>query len=95
MTAKSEDLIGTADSSSEGTVQGTQLLARPMLRPGGVLEAVPGLIVTQHSSDGKANQLFLRGFNLDHGTDFLTTVGGMQVNQRSHVHGQGYTDLNF
>ena len=95
MTAKSEDLIGTADSSSEGTVQGTQLLARPMSRPGGVLEAVPGLIVTQHSSDGKANQLFLRGFNLDHGTDFLTTVGGMQVNQRSHAHGQGYTDLNF
>ena len=95
ITAKSDNLIGTATSSSEGTITKMQLDTRPILRPGEVLEFVPGLIVTQHSSNGKANQFFLRGFNLDHGTDFLTTVGGMQINQRSHVHGQGYTDLNF
>ena len=95
VTAKSDNLIGTATSSSEGTVTKVQLNTRPILRPGETLEFVPGLIVTQHSSNGKANQFFLRGFNLDHGTDFLTTVGGMQINQRSHAHGQGYTDLNF
>ena len=95
ITAKSDNLIGTATSSSEGTVTKMQLDTRPILRPSEVLEFVPGLIVTQHSSNGKANQFFLRGFNLDHGTDFLTTVGGMQINQRSHAHGQGYTDLNF
>ena len=95
ITARSDNLIGTATSSSEGAVTKIQLDTRPIFRPGEVLEFVPGLIVTQHSSNGKANQFFLRGFNLDHGTDFLTTVGGMQVNQRSHVHGQGYTDLNF
>ena len=95
ITAKSDNLIGTATSSSEGVVTKMQLDTRPIFRPGEVLEFVPGLIVTQHSSNGKANQFFLRGFNLDHGTDFLTTVGGMQINQRSHAHGQGYTDLNF
>ena len=56
---------------------------------------MPGVIVTQHSGDGKANQYFLRGFNLDHGTDFATSVNGMPVNMPSHAHGQGYTDLNF
>lgn len=66
-----------------------------MLRVGEVLETVPGLVATQHSGSGKANQFFLRGFNLDHGTDFATHVDGMPVNMRSHGHGQGYTDLNF
>ena len=65
------------------------------MRPGEVLEFVPGVIVTQHSGDGKANQYFLRGFNLDHGTDFATFVDGMPVNMPTHGHGQGYTDLNF
>ncbi|MFT3818229.1 MAG: TonB-dependent receptor [Rubrivivax sp.] len=69
--------------------------SRPALRPGEVLEFVPGVIVTQHSGDGKASQYFLRGFNLDHGTDFATTVAGMPVNMPTHGHGQGYTDLNF
>jgi hypothetical protein len=95
VTARSDDLIGTASSASEGTVTKKELVTRPILNPGGVLESIPGLIATQDPSGGKANQFFLRGFNLDHGTDFLTTVGGMQVNQRSHAHGQGYTDLNF
>ena len=68
---------------------------RPASRVGEVLEAVPGLIVTQHSGEGKANQYFLRGFNLDHGTDLAITVDGMPVNMRTHGHGQGYADLNF
>jgi len=84
-----------ARSASSGTATAEQLENRPRLRTGELLEVVPGLIVTQHSGDGKANQYFLRGFNLDHGTDFRTTVAGMPVNLPSHGHGQGYTDLNF
>lgn len=87
--------IGTADSATEGTVTAKQLENRPLQRTGALLEAVPGVIVTQHSGDGKANQYFARGFNLDHGTDFRTTVMGMPVNMPSHAHGQGYSDLNF
>ena len=60
-----------------------------MSRAGEILETVPGLIVTQHSGSGKANQYFLRGFNLDHGTDFATFVDGMPVNMVTHAHGQG------
>ena len=88
-------LIGDVAAASEGTVLAAQLENRPILRPAEVLEAVPGLVVTQHSGDGKANQYFLRGFNLDHGTDFATRVDGMPVNMPTHAHGQGYTDLNF
>jgi hypothetical protein len=69
--------------------------SRPTLRPAEVLEFVPGVIVSQHSGDGKANQYYLRGFNLDHGTDFATFVDGMPVNMPSHAHGQGYSDLNW
>ncbi len=82
-------------SASGGIVSGAQINARPVTRPGEVLEAVPGLIVTQHSGEGKANQFFLRGFNLDHGTDIALFVDGMPVNMRTHAHGQGYADLNF
>ncbi|TXT31889.1 MAG: putative TonB-dependent receptor [Rhodocyclaceae bacterium] len=89
------DLTGVADSATEGTVTGKQLANRPLLRPAEVLETVPGMIVTQHSGDGKANQYFLRGFNLDHGSDFSTQLMGMPVNMVSHAHGQGYMDLNF
>lgn len=88
-------LIGEARSASEGIVGQADLALRPMLRPGDVLEAVPGMLVTQHSGSGKSNQMFLRGFNLDHGTDFATWVNGMPVNMRTHGHGQGYTDINF
>lgn len=83
------------EAASAGTVGRQQLAARAVYRPGELLEAVPGLIVSQHSGEGKANQFYLRGFNLDHGTDLRTTVDGMLVNQRSHAHGQGWTDLNF
>lgn len=88
-------LLGNASSASQGSVTRQQLANRPLLRPAEVLETVPGLIVTQHSGDGKANQYFLRGFNLDHGTDLATFVDGVPVNMPSHAHGQGYTDLNF
>ncbi len=87
--------VGEADSANVGTVTKKQLEARTVYRPGELLEATPGLIVSQHSGEGKANQFYLRGFNLDHGTDLRTTVDGMLVNQRSHSHGQGWTDLNF
>jgi len=87
--------VGTSGAASQGSVTAALIANRPALRPGELLEFVPGVIVTQHSGDGKANQYFLRGFNLDHGTDFATFIDGMPVNMRTHAHGQGYTDLNF
>ncbi|AXI04436.1 TonB-dependent receptor [Aquirhabdus parva] len=89
------NLLGVANTASQGTVTQAQLKNRPLLRPAEILETVPGLIVTQHSGDGKANQYFLRGFNLDHGTDLASFVDGVSVNMPSHAHGQGYSDLNF
>src|SRR6266849_3474594 len=82
-------------SSSEKNVSGEDVNARPFSRPAEALEVVPGLIITQHSGDGKANQYFLRGFNLDHGTDLAISVDDMPVNMRTHAHGQGYADLNW
>jgi hypothetical protein len=87
--------VGTSDAASEGTVRASRLNDLPLLRPGEVLETVPGMVVTQHSGDGKANQYFLRGYNLDHGTDFATFVNGVPANMPTNAHGQGYTDLNF
>jgi outer membrane receptor protein involved in Fe transport len=95
VTGHYDNSVGSSDAASQGVINRDLLKSRPALRPGEVLEFVPGLIVTQHSGDGKANQYFLRGFNLDHGTDFATRVNGMPVNMPSHGHGQGYTDLNF
>jgi len=95
ITGSAASSVGVADSASVGTVTQKQIEARTVYRPGELLEAVPGLVVSQHSGEGKANQFYLRGFNLDHGTDLRTTVDGMLVNQRSHSHGQGWTDLNF
>jgi outer membrane receptor protein involved in Fe transport len=88
------ELVGTAEAATEGSVGGADLLVRPMLRVAELLEAVPGMVAVQHSGSGKANQYFLRGFNLDHGTDFTTYVDGMPWNLRSHGHGQGYLDVN-
>ncbi len=95
VTAKRVESLAQADSASVGTVLAAQLENRPTLRTGEVLEVVPGLIVTQHSGDGKANQYFLRGFNLDHGTDLASRVDGLPVNMPTHGHGQGYSDINF
>ncbi len=95
VTGRIDDLVGVAGSASEGRVGASELRERPLTREGELLETVPGLIVTQHSGDGKANQYFVRGFNLDHGTDFQTSLDGMPLNMATHAHGQGYTDLNF
>ncbi len=95
VTGRMDDLVGLAGTASEGRVGAHDLQTRPLTREGELLESVPGLIVTQHSGDGKANQYFVRGFNLDHGTDFQTRLDGMPLNMPTHAHGQGYTDLNF
>ncbi|WP_172683193.1 TonB-dependent receptor plug domain-containing protein [Verrucomicrobium spinosum] len=91
---KAEDLLGAAPAASEGRASSEDLLSRPILRRGEILETIPGVIITQHAGGGKANQYFLRGYNLDHGTDFATSLDGMPLNMRTHAHGQGYTDLN-
>ena len=95
VTGHYDNSVGSSDAASEGVITPQLIDDRPLLRPGNLLEYVPGMVVTQHSGAGKANQYFLRGFNLDHGTDFATWVAGMPVNLRTHAHGQGYTDLNF
>jgi len=90
-----ENLVGIAQSASQGAITARQLDVRPVMRQGEVLETVPGVIITQHSGEGKANQYFLRGFNLDHGTDFAMSVAGTPVNMPTHAHSQGYADINF
>ena len=90
-----ENLVGVALSATQGVVSAKQIDNRPIMRAGEVLEAVPGVIISQHSGEGKANQYYLRGFNLDHGTDFATSVAGVPVNMPTHAHGHGYSDLNF
>jgi hypothetical protein len=95
VTGKAEDLLGIARSATKGQANNEELSQRPFLRRGELLEVVPGVIVTQHAGGGKANQYFLRGYNLDHGTDFGISLDGMPVNFRTHAHGQGYSDLNF
>ena len=89
-----DNSLGSSDAASQGVIYSKTLEDQPFLRPGEVLETVPGLVVTQHSGEGKANQYFLRGYNLDHGTDFTTSIDGVQTNMPTHAHGQGYSDLN-
>ena len=91
---REDSLIGIADSATQGTVGATEIQSRPILRSGEVLETVPGVVITQHAGGGKANQYFLRGFNLDHGTDFAVFLDGMPLNLPSHAHGEGYADMN-
>ena len=92
---KATKKVGIASSSSEGLVALADFNTRPILRIGELAEMLPGMVATQHSWEGKANQYFLRGMNLDHGTDFSMWVEGMPINLRAHAHGQGYLDLNF
>jgi hypothetical protein len=91
---REDDLIGIAESGTQGTVGATEIQDRPILRSGEILETVPGLIITQHAGGGKANQYFLRGFNLDHGTDLAIFIDDMPLNLPSHAHGEGYSDMN-
>ena len=95
VTGRATDLIGSATAASEGIVGKVDLEDRPIQRIAELLEVIPGFIATQHSGGGKANQYFLRGFNLDHGTDFAAFHDGVPVNMRTHGHGQGYLDLSF
>ncbi len=90
-----DNAVGSSDAASEGVVRAAMIDSRPLQRPGEVLEAVPGLVVTQHAGDGGANPYFLRGFNLDHGTDFATSVDGIPVNMPTNAPGQGHSDLSF
>ncbi len=90
-----EKSLARVQSASQGTISPEQIRARAYRRAGEVLENVPGVVISQHSGEGKANQYYLRGFNLDHGTDFATTLAGLPVNMPTHGHGQGYSDLNF
>jgi hypothetical protein len=91
---REDDLVGIAESGTQGTVGAAEIEDRPILRSGEVLETVPGLIITQHAGGGKANQYFLRGFNLDHGTDIAIFLDDMPLNLPSHAHGEGYSDMN-
>ena len=90
-----ENLVGIAAAASQGAITAAQLEARPIMRAGEVLETVPGMVISQHSGEGKANQYYLRGFNLDHGTDFSTTVAGVPVNTPTGAHAHGYSDISF
>ncbi len=90
-----ENLVGVASAGSEGAITAAQLAVRPVNRAAEILETVPGLVISQHSGEGKANQYYLRGFNLDHGFDFSQTIGGIPVNMPTHAHAQGYADANF
>jgi hypothetical protein len=92
---REDDLVGVAESGTQGTVSAKEIQDRPILRSGEVLETVPGLIITQHAGGGKANQYFLRGFNLDHGTDIAIFLDDMPLNLPSHAHGEGYSDMNI
>jgi hypothetical protein len=89
------DLVGVASAASVGVVAASQLEERSLLRPADVFERVPGLVVSQHSGEGKGNQYYVRGFNIDHGTDLSLQVAGVPVNLPTHAHGQGYADANF
>jgi hypothetical protein len=94
VTGRAERRIGTAQAASEGSISGDELRVRPLLRTSELAEAVPGLIAVQHSGGGKAAQYMIRGYNLDHGTDFSIAIDNMPFNLRSHSHGEGYLDLN-
>ena len=77
------------------TLADIDLAMNPVNSSQEILRKVPGLFIGQHAGGGKAEQIFLRGFDIDHGTDVAISVDGMPVNMVSHAHGQGYADLHF
>src|SRR5277367_5355589 len=95
VTASRANLLGKAETASQGSVTKQEIDLRPIYRIGQLYETVPGLVVTVHSGESKANQYELRGFDVDHGTDFASFVDGMPVNQGANMHGQGYSDQTF
>ena len=82
-------------NSSLNTIGSVDIMLRPVNTSQDVLRIIPGLFIAQHAGGGKAEQIFLRGYDIDHGTDINVTVDGMPVNMLSHAHGQGYADLHF
>ena len=95
VTASRLDMLGTAATASQGSITEKEVELRPIFRPGQLFESIPGLVVTIHSGEGKANQYLIRGYNLDHGTDFANFIDDMPVNRPTNTHGQGYSDLAF
>ena len=95
VTASRLNETGLAQTASQGVITGQELELRPVYRIGQLLESTPGLMVTVHSGEAKANQYYVRGFLLDHGTDIAISVDEMPVNRPTNAHGQGYSDLNF
>ncbi len=92
-----EEIVVEGKGSREifSPISNFDLQLRPLTNAQDVLRMVPGLFIGQHAGGGKAEQIFLRGFDIDHGTDVNITVDGMPVNMVSHAHGQGYADLHF
>ncbi|WP_353228712.1 TonB-dependent receptor [Novosphingobium sp.] len=95
VTASRADLLGRAATASEGSLTRREVALRPIYRPSELFESIPGMVVTVHSGEGKAPQYLIRGFNLDHGTDFANFVDDMPVNRPTNAHGQGYSDIGF
>jgi hypothetical protein len=91
---RGERRVGSDRAASAGAISGEDIRTRPLLRANELAEAVPGLLAVQHSGGGKAAQYYIRGYNLDHGTDFSISLDGVPMNLPSHAHGQGYLDLN-
>lgn len=93
--ALNEITVQAAGSHQRRVLSQIDIRLRPILNSQEILRMVPGLFMGQHAGGGKAEQIFLRGFDIDHGTDIQLTVDGMPVNMVSHAHGQGYADLHF
>jgi len=91
----SEVKLNSKKSSALNTISAVDIKLRPVNTSQDVLRIVPGLVIAQHAGGGKAEQIFLRGYDIDHGTDISISVDGMPVNMVSHAHGQGYADLHF
>ncbi|MCG1036308.1 TonB-dependent receptor [Polaribacter sargassicola] len=90
-----EELVLRKEINALQTLTNIDLQVNPVNNSQEILRKVPGLFIGQHAGGGKAEQIFLRGFDIDHGTDIALSVDGMPINMVSHAHGQGYSDLHF
>ncbi|MEO8404936.1 MAG: TonB-dependent receptor [Chitinophagaceae bacterium] len=91
----SEVRVDTKKNIGLNTLSQVDIMLRPVNTSQDILRIVPGVFIAQHAGGGKAEQIFLRGYDIDHGTDINLSVDGMPVNMLSHAHGQGYADLHF
>ena len=90
-----DEIVVTPKVNALHLITNIDIQTNPVNSSQDVLRKVPGLFIGQHAGGGKAEQIFLRGFDIDHGTDINVTVDGLPVNMVSHAHGQGYADLHF